>query len=53
MKLRVTFVLSVEISGYDVIEAASGNDVLKVAIRQLNPLTEQVIRHPVHEMVEV
>ena len=52
LELRVTVDLSVEVAGHDMLDAASGNDVLRVAVRQLNPVTKQVIRHPVHEMVD-
>ncbi len=51
-ELRVTVDFCVEIAGHDMLDAASGNDVLRVAVRQLNPITKQVICHPVHEMVD-
>lgn len=51
-KLRVTVDFSVEVASHDMLDAASGNDVLMVAVRQLNPVTKQVIRYPVHEMVD-
>jgi len=51
-ELRVTVDLSVEVASHDMFDAASGNDVLRDAVRQLNPVTKQVIRHPVHKMVD-
>lgn len=51
-ELRVTVDFCVEITGHDMLDAASGNDVLRVTVRQLNPVTKQVIRHPVHKMVD-
>ena len=51
-ELRVTVDFCVEVAGHDMLDAASGNDVLRVTVRQLNPVTKQVIRHPVHKMVD-
>ena len=51
-ELRVTVDFCVEVAGHDMLDAASGNDVLRVAVRQLDPVTKQVIRHPVNEMVD-
>ena len=51
-ELRVTVDFCVEVAGHDMLDAASGNDVLRVTVRQLDPVTKQVIRHPVNEMVD-
>lgn len=51
-ELRVAVDFSVEVAGHNVLDAASSDDVLWVAVGQLNPVAEQIIRHPVDEMID-